>query len=90
MIDNHASMIDRSSAGVVRLMRAVAPGHGNGIRGTSRADNPSTVESKGDLYPLQLDLPSTPKYESTLKYPARHEMAVEVEVTNYLEGTIQN
>ena len=41
LIDNHASIIDRSGAGVVRLMGAVASDHGNGIRGASRVDNPS-------------------------------------------------
>ena len=80
-------MIDRSSTGVVRPMRTVAPGHGNGIRGTSRAENPSTVESKEGLYPL---LTRVALHEFTLKYPTRREMAVEVEVTNCLEGTIQN
>ena len=34
------AIIDRSSAGVVRLMGAVAPSHGNGIRGANRAGNP--------------------------------------------------
>ena len=29
-------LIERSSAGVFRSMKAVASGHGNGIRGTSR------------------------------------------------------
>ena len=67
-------------------MRTVAPGHGNGIRGTSRAENPSTVEREG-LYPL---LTRVALHEFTLKYPTRREMAVEVEVTNCLEGTIQN
>ena len=36
---SYASIIVRSSAGVVRLMRAVASDHGTEIRGTSRAAN---------------------------------------------------
>ena len=39
LIDNHASIIHRCGAGVVRFMRLIASGHGNGIRGTSRAEN---------------------------------------------------
>ena len=41
LMPTQCNVIDRSGAGVVRFMRPITSGHGNWIRGTSRAENQS-------------------------------------------------
>ena len=57
-MDNHAIIIDRSGAGVVRLMRAVSSGHGNGIRG--RVEQRTKVEDKEELIIPGIELSTIP------------------------------
>ena len=59
-------LIDRSSAGGIRLMGAVASGHGNVIRGTSRSEKPGQKINKSYIPPgvSHRDRPRTKHHRS--------------------------